>query len=159
MNDRLFNTEAELGLRSLFILKAIYPNFCSIDRLLYLDYLSLYIEDFKEDAINLHPKYPFQSIEVLEKRLVLKKSILELALKGLIDVETNDGLCYGCNGSTLWLIDSIQNDYSKHLVKNIQLIIQETETKTDKELKDIIFSQKTNVDNAFNSFYPYTEEV
>jgi len=159
MNDRLFNTEAELGLRCLFILKAIYPNFCSIDRLLYLDYLSLYIEDFKEDATNLHPKYPFQSIEVLEKREVLKKSILELALKGLIDVETNDGLCFGCNGNTLWLIDSIQNNYSEHLVKNIQLIIQETDTKTDKELKDIIFSQKTDVNNEFNSFYPYTEEV
>lgn len=159
MNDRLFNTEVELGLRCLFILKSIYPKFCSIDRLLYLDYLSLYIEDFKVDATNLHPKYPFQSIEVLEKREVLKKSIVDLSLKGLIDAETNGGLCFGCNGNTLWLIDSIQNNYSEHLVKNIQLIIQETETKTDKELRDIIFSRKTDINNEFNSFYPYTEEV
>lgn len=159
MNDRLYNTKVELGLRCLFILKALYPNFCSLDRLSYLDYLSLYIEDYKDKTTNLHPKYPFQSIEVLEKRQVLKKSILELALKGLIDVETNEGLCYRCNGNTLWFIDGIQDKYSDHLMKNIQLIVQETKLKTDEELKNIIFSRKTDEKNEFNNFYPYYEEV
>ena len=159
MNDRLYNTKAELGLRCLFILKALYPNFSGIDRLLYLDHLSLYIEDFKDDTINLHPKYPFQSIEVLEKRQVLKKSILELALKGLIDVEGNEGLCYRGNSNTLWLIDSIKDNYSEHLIKNIELIVQETEFKTDEELKNIIFSHNIDERNEFNSFYPYIEEV
>ncbi len=159
MNDSLYNTKVELGLRCLFILKVLYPNFCSMDRLLYLDYLSLYIEDFKENAFNLHPKYPFQSIEVFDKIQVLKKSLLELAIKGLIDVEANEGLCYKGNGNTLWLVDSIQNTYSEHLTKNIQLVVQETEFKTDKELKDIIFSHNTDEQNEFNSFYPFTEEV
>ncbi|MTK13392.1 MAG: hypothetical protein F8N39_15305 [Clostridiaceae bacterium] len=159
MIHRFYNTKVELGLRCLFILKALYPNFCSLEKLLYLDYLSLYIEDFKEEATNLHPKYPFQSIEVLEKRQVLKKSILELALKGLIDVETNEGLCYRGNVNTLWLIDGIQDNYSKHLMQNIQLIVQETEFKTDEELKNIIFSRNEDKQSEFDSFYPYVEEV
>ncbi|MCB2356415.1 ABC-three component system middle component 2 [Clostridium estertheticum] len=158
MNDRLYNTKLELGLRCLFILKALYPNICSLDRLLYLDYLSLYIEDFKEDGTNLHPKYPFQTIEVLEKRLVIKKSILELGLKGLIDVETNEGLGYRGNANTLWLIDSIQDNYSEHLMKNIQLVVKEAEFKTEEELKKIIFSHNAVEQNEFCSFYPYNEE-
>lgn len=159
MNNSIFNTKVELGLRCLFILKVFYPNLCSLDRLLYLDYLSLYIEDYKDGTTNLHPKYPFQSIEVLEKRQVLKKSILELALKGLIDVETSVGLCYRCNVNTIWLIDGIHNNYSEHLMKNIEIIIQETECKTDDELKNIIFSRRADENKEFNNFYPYNEEV
>lgn len=159
MSDSLYNTKVELGLRCLFILKVLYPNVCSLDRLLYLDYLSLYIEDFNENAINLHPKYPYQSIEVFDKRQVLKKSLLELAIKGLIDVESNQGLCYKGNGNTLWLVDSIHNTYSEHLTKNINLIIKEMIFKTDKELKNIIFGRNTDEQNEFNNFYPFTEEV
>lgn len=159
MKDNLYNTKTEIGLRCLFILKVIYPNFCSLDRLLYLDYLSLYIEDFKDDSINLHPKYPFQYIEVLEKGPILKKSVSELALKGLIDVKNSDGLCYGGNINTLWIVDSIENKYSKHLLENIKLVVNEIEDKTDKELKNIIFSQTIDKKNEFDNFYPYTEEV
>ncbi|MBU5483337.1 hypothetical protein KQI86_03290 [Clostridium sp. MSJ-11] len=159
MNDRLYNTKTEIGLRCLFILKVLYPKSCSIDRLAYLDYLSLYIEDFKEDAINIHPKYPFQSIEVLDKRQVLKKCILELALKGLIDVESNEGLFYRGNCNTLWLVDSIQDTYSDHLIKNIKLVVQGIKFKTDEELKDIIFSHNIDEKDEFNNFYPYIEEV
>lgn len=158
MNDSLYNTKSELGLRSLFILKELHPKFCDIDRLLYLDYLCLYVEEIKKDATNLHPKYPFQSIEIFEKRETLKKAIFELALKGLVDVETNEGLAFGCNGNTLWLLDSVENIYSEHLSRNIKLIINETKTKTDKELKDIIFSRKSDINNEFDSFYPYFEE-
>lgn len=158
MNDSLYNTKSELGLRSLFILKELYPKFCSIDRLLYLDYLCLYVEEVKKDAINLHPKYPFQSIEIFEKREIMKKAIFELALKGLVDVETNEGMTFGCNGNTLWLLDSVENIYSKHLSKNIILIINETKTKTDTELKNIIFYKKSDIINEFDNFYPYFEE-
>ena len=158
MNNRIFNTEVELGLRCLFILKLLYPNFCSLDRLLYLDYLSLYIEDINRNYINLHPKYPFQSIEILERRQVLKNSILELSLKGLIDVENYDGLYYRSNANTIWILDSIQNNYSRHLIKNIQLVIKETESKTDKELKEIIFSTNEDKNIEFDNFYPYIEE-
>lgn len=158
MDDRLYNTELELGLRSLFILKGLQPSFCNLDRLLYLDYLCLYIEDFKVDALNLHPKYPFQAIESYEKRETLKKAVFNFALKGLVDIETNNGLSFGCNANTLWLIDSIDNTYSEHLSNNIQLIIEETAMKTDAELKEIIFSQKNSQSIEFDSFYPYSEE-
>ncbi|OOM14499.1 ABC-three component system middle component 2 [Clostridium saccharobutylicum] len=159
MNDKLYNTKTEIGLRCLFILKVIYPNFCNLDRLLYLEYLSLYIEGFNDNSTNLHPKYPFQSIEVLEKRQVLKKAILELALKSLIDVENNNELCYVGNSNTLWFVDSIKNKYSKHLLKNIKLVVNETKGKTDDELKNIIFSNTIDQKDEFNDFYPYSEEV
>jgi|GEM_PF-1058323 len=159
MSNQLYNTKMELGLHCLFILNELYPEFCGLDRLLYLDYLSLYIEDFKADTVNLHPKYPFQSIEIMEKRKILKNSLFDLVYKGLIDVDIYGGLSYGGNANTLWLVDSMQNIYSSHLKENIALVIQEMRLKTDKELKTIIFNNKIDEQNVFNNFYPYSEEV
>jgi len=159
MNNRIFNSDVEIGLRCLFILKALYPNFCTLERILYLDYLSIYIEDYKLNSTNLHPKYPFQSIEVFEKIQVLKQSVLKLSFKGLIDVEIENGLQYRANGNTSWLIDNIQSNYSIQLVENIKLIIEDTKFKTDQELKNIIFSPKQDNRTMFDNFYPYLEEV
>ena len=52
MNDSLYNTDVEIGLRCLFILKELNPISCSLERLLYLDYLSLYIEEINSEAAN-----------------------------------------------------------------------------------------------------------
>jgi hypothetical protein len=159
VENKIYNTKSEIGLRCLFILKVLYPKFCSVDRLLYIDYLSLYIEDLLEDAINLHPKYPLRSIEAFERRQLLKQSIVELAFKGLISVENDNGLYYVGNSSTLWFVDSIKNDYSKHLLKNIELVTEKFKSKSDEEIKKIIVANAIKQENEFANFYPYIEEV
>lgn len=158
MSIRLYNSESEIGLRSLFILKALGPGFCSLDRLVYLDHLALYIEDFKKNTRNLHPKYPLQAIELFEKRELLKNAVFGFAMKGLVDIETDNGLNFKCNANTLWLIDSISNTYSEHLANNIQLIIAEVNMRTDLELKDIIMAKVYTQSTEFDNFYPFSEE-
>lgn len=159
MNKKLYNTDTELGLRCLFILKEVYPRNCSLERLLYLDYLSIYIEDFSKEAQNLHPRYPFQFIEVLDRRYLLKEALSILAYKGLVDVENDKGLRYRSNGNTSWLLANIQNNYSIHLSNNIRCVIAQTDEKTDDELKSIIFSHRTDDNDEFIGFYPYIEEI
>ena len=158
MNDSLYNTDVEIGLRCLFILKELNPISCSLERLLYLDYLSLYIEEINSEAANLHPQYPLQSIEIIEKQQLLKKSILKFAYKGLVDVVNDVDLSFQCNANTLWLLADIENEYSSHLTKNIKLAIQATLQKTDSEVKNMILSKAADSINKFNGFYPFTEE-
>lgn len=159
MIEKLYNTDIELGLRCLFILKEAYPRNYSLERLLYLDYLSLYIEDFTHDAVNLHPKYPFQLIEIFERKQLIKTSLSVLALKGLVDVENDKGLSFRANGNTSWLLADIQNNYSRHLKENIRFVIDGTEHKSDDELKKMIFVQKEDDNTEFSGFYPYNEEI
>ncbi|MGD1815530.1 MAG: ABC-three component system middle component 2 [Pleomorphochaeta sp.] len=159
MSESLYNTKFEIGLRALFILKGLNFKPCSLERLSYLDYLSLYIEDIKPKEKNLHPRYPFQLIEAYGKKKILKESMINFSYKGLIDVINYDGLFFQSNVNTIWFLAPFDNEYSKQLSKNIDIIINEIGNKTDKEIKSLIFTNNVDDSNEFYDFYLLGDDV
>lgn len=73
MSNLLFNTPLELGLRGLYLLKVSFPLKCSLDRLIFLDYLTIYTKDSDVSFDNLHPEYPLRTIELFSRREAIKK--------------------------------------------------------------------------------------
>ena len=69
---RPFNTALENGLRSLFILDAIFPAFRDLQRIVYYDYLAVHSSDIINGPTSLHPAVPHRSGEWLVRhKLVL----------------------------------------------------------------------------------------
>lgn len=134
----VYNTPRELGLRVLYYLRESYPKCCSLDRLIYLDYLGMYLKDAKLDYPSLHPEYLYRNIEILEKKSNMSKGILIMMSKGLIEVGVGKGLVYKSNANTGWFLDYIENEYSEKLTQNAALVVEKFRQISDDELKEFI---------------------
>lgn len=159
MNCKIFNSSTELGLRCLFILNATGFIGCSLEKILYLDHLSIYANKIKDEAINLHPDSPYQVIEVIEKRKNIEKAIKSLVFKGLIDIEFEQGIYYRANANTKWVVSSFEDKYCEQLKKNIELIVSICGSKSEEELKNIVWRSESEQREKFSEFYPFIEEV
>lgn len=157
-NNSIFNTPLEIGLRSLYILIASYPNKCSLDRLVLLDYMSIYIRDIKLDSECLHPEYPMRSIEIYERRNGLKNGLLIMISKGIIEMDYSDGIAYRANSSTKWFIDGIENKYSSLLLKNTKLVVEYFEDKNDSEIEIFVKNNIEKWGQEFLELFSYQQE-
>lgn len=155
----IFNTPQENALRALYILKASYPDRCSLERLLFLDYLSIYTKDSKLNSESLHPEYPMRAIELYERRDGLSKGLLIVAAKGIIEVEYENGISYSANGSTNWFLNGLNNEYSILLLKNTRLVVELFKDRTDLEIKRFIDENIDRWGNEFEKFFSLQEEV
>ena len=119
---KLFNTEEEVGVRLLFILKLIKEK-ASLTRLLYYDYFALHLDDTDSNYESLHPSNPSHSTEIIVRRQLIKRAIECMSLKGLLDVKyTAHGIYYKRNNATSGFLSYFQSDYVKHLRKNIEIV-------------------------------------
>ena len=158
-NRFVFNTPKENALRALYLLKASYPDKCSLERLLFLDYLSIYTKDSKLNSESLHPEYPMRAIEIYERRDGLSKGLLIMAAKGLIEVKYEDGISYCANSSTNWFIVGLNNEYSLLLLKNTRLVVELFKDRTDLEIKKFIDVNIDKWGNEFEVSFLQQEEV
>jgi len=159
MNENLiFSSPLELGLRSLYILKALSPTTCSIDKLLYLDYLSIYTKDSQVSLDSLHPEYPMRAIELFSRRSALQDGLLLMACKGLIEVEYEEGVFYAANSSTDWFLNGFIGEYTESLLKKTNLIAKAFKELSELEIKNFIDRNIRNWGIEFKDFFPHEEE-
>lgn len=154
----IFSSPLELGLRSLFILKALSPTTCSIDKLLYLDYLSIYTKDSQVSMDSLHPEYPMRAVELFARRAAMQDGLLIMASKGLIEIKYEEGIFYSANINTDWFLNCFTGEYTDSLLKKTNLIAKAFKELTDSEIKDFIDRNIKSWGNEFKDFFPHEEE-
>lgn len=157
----IYNTPLELGLRALFILRAARDSSCSLERLVYLDYLTTYSSDSElEDLKSLHPDYPLRVIELFTRRTILQQGLSLMARKGLIGIEYSDkGILYSGNINTEWFLTNINNNYATQLSKSIERIIEYYKEFSDEQIKEYIDQHYKSWGNEFANIFPYNEEA
>lgn len=161
MNDSLlFNTPLELGLRGLYILKVSSPTKCSLERLILLDYLTIYTKDSNASFDSLHPEYPLRAIELFSRREPIKKGLLLMASKGLINIDCeDDGFLYSANVNTNWFVEGLSDEYSDKLLIKATLVEERFRKMSDTELEKFIFTNINSWGKEYPDFFSYKNGV
>lgn len=156
----IFNTPLELGLRCLHLLTASYPHECSIDRLIYFDYLTLYTKDSSVSSNSLHPEYPLRAVEVFVRRETIKQGLLLMSAKCLIGVNYNEnGVFYCANSNTSWFLRGLSGAYSEKLSEKSKLIVEHFKKYTDREIEEFINGNIKVWGDEFENYFSVDEEV
>ncbi|AMV35112.1 hypothetical protein VN12_23500 [Pirellula sp. SH-Sr6A] len=108
----LFNSPVEVGLRALVILTDIFPDACTLDRLVILDYFVIHSDDLPEGPLGLHPKTPHRSGEILVRRNTLQAGLMLFQSRGLIEIQyRKNGVCYAAMETSSSFLDAIDAEY------------------------------------------------
>lgn len=134
--NRPFNTSLESGLRSLFILDAIAPNFRDLQRLIYYDYLIVHSSDVPDGPTSLHPAIPHRSGEWLVRRELVQEGLNLMFSKELIIKNFNPGgISYSASELTSPFLKYFTSTYSTKLKERATWIRARFEKQSDDELK------------------------
>lgn len=117
-SEKPFNSALEIALRALFILGANNNQRLSLQRIIYLDYLTIHSEDVAEGPASIHPPLPNRTGEWLLRREVLQKSVGMLIQRELAEVVfEQSGIYYTASPLTLPFLKYFDSPYSKVLMK------------------------------------------
>ena len=135
---KLFNMPIEVGVRSLMILFANSDKVFDLEKLMYFDYLSLHTSDIGGPA-SIHASIPNRGIQVYSKKELIKKGLLILLSKELIDFKpTNEGFMYGINEAGKIFLSLFQTKYFKELMTRIEWVSLKYGSYPNSEIKRLI---------------------
>jgi hypothetical protein len=140
MNE-IFNSPFELGVRMVYLLRALYPRKVDLQRLIYFDYAAIYSADLGGPEC-LHTPVPLRGGEYASRREVIEEGLYLMACRSFVDVEAGTtGITYrlGENGPSL--IGLIGGYYSKELARRCEWVADALGDKTDEELEYLFGAQ------------------
>ena len=115
MNNILFNSSFELGIRMVFLLREIYPSSYDLHDLCFLDYALIYSEDLGGPP-SLHTPVPLRGGEYLTRKQIIEDGLIQMSKRQLIEVILNDsGISYSAGENANVLVELVNGDYSKKL--------------------------------------------
>lgn len=143
-NTNVFNSPLEIGLRVLYLLNALQPNGCDLQRLVYYDYILVHSSDIPGGPKSIHPKIPHRSTEILVKRDLLKKGLTLMQSKQLIDSNFDStGITYKATELTAPFLAYNKSEYANRLKETSIWLIDKFKTYNDEKLSLFI---KNNLD-------------
>lgn len=147
--NNIFNSTFENSLRALLILssenKAISNDMISI-----LDFISIYNKTLGVGEKDLNGQNSFVFCEYTTRRQIIKESIKELVLRGLIDVvQMKKGFCYKINKNGKDVVSSFNTNYAKDYLLAIQTTLEFAKGKNEKKLISFI-NTKANDLGGYN---------
>ncbi|CUP73500.1 ABC-three component system middle component 2 [Clostridium baratii] len=92
--NKTLNSPLEVALRALIILSTNTNKFYSIEKLAYLDQIITHMKDYGLMEQNLHNKSIFLESELITKQILLKRGLLYLVSKDLVQVIIKDSKIY-----------------------------------------------------------------
>lgn len=87
MKNKLFNSIFEMELRIILLLSESKNITYTIDKVVALDFIICYAEDFDLPYVNLHGENRFRYAEISNRRLLVHKAVKELVTRGLVVVD------------------------------------------------------------------------
>ena len=135
-----FNSALEAGLRSVSLLVAAHPYSYSFDlqRLVTFDHLVVHTEDVGGPT-SLHAAVPRRTAELLVQREVIKRGLLLMVSKGLVDRKADKcGILYEASEFAEIFLSSLKSKYICELVKRAEWVIFEFGSLTESDLNDRI---------------------
>jgi hypothetical protein len=134
----LFNTPIESGLRSLFVLEAVRPKTCDLQRLVIYDYLLVHSEDV-EGPPSLHPASPLRSGELLVRRNLVGHGLQMMIRKGLVTKRfTSEGIFYVATEYADPILKYFRSDYAHRCGEISRWIALQFQPLSDDHLREFI---------------------
>lgn len=138
-NDSLFNTSIESGLRTLFVLEAVKPHPCDLQRLVIYDYLLIHSHDAAAGPESLHPPTPLRSGELLVRRKLVEDGLHLLLRKGLVNISyTKAGLLYTTTKIAEAFLPHLNSPYAKRCAEISKWIAKQFQSLSDDALNSLV---------------------
>jgi hypothetical protein len=113
---RLFTTPFEVGLRATFILAALAPSWCDIQRLVIYDYLLVHSGDVEGGPESIHPATPHRSGELLIKRDLMRDGLMLFVGRELLSLHIDEhGIAYSASDLTQLFLRYMVGAYAQKL--------------------------------------------
>jgi hypothetical protein len=139
VSEHLFNTPIESGLRALFVLEAVSPKECDLQRLVIYDYLLVHSEDVTGGPESLHPATPLRSGELLVRRTLVEHGLKLLIQKGLVTKNyTKSGIYFSANKHAGKFLEYLTSEYAKRCGVISKWIAGRFQPMSDDELRQFI---------------------
>lgn len=120
----VFNSPFELGIRMVYVLSGLYPRGADLQKLVVLDFLVIYSEDF-DGPISLHTPVPQRNVEFLSRRDLIRAGLHLMSTKGLVDVQLSDeGVTYYAGENSRSLVGSIGTSYAVRLAERCEWVAE-----------------------------------
>lgn len=137
---KIYNTPIELGIRASFILYSISPSEASINKIAYLDYMSIYSRNFT-GIPSLHPEVPMHQMEFLLRFDNLKNGINYMIKKNIINANTTNAQIVFKKGENAFsFINLLDNSYYNELILRCKKVSEIFGHLNESELYQIILS-------------------
>jgi hypothetical protein len=148
-----FNSHVEYGLRTLFLLHAIYPRRCDLDHLSCLDYMVVHSGDFNEQLSSLHAPIPNRKNEFFIRRRLTEKGLLLFAKYCLVKLSFElDGIYYELTDESTPFMDSLSEEYTKQVKVRAEWVVNNYRDYSTLALRENITNsmESTTGEIAFN---------
>jgi hypothetical protein len=107
----IFNSPFELGIRMVFLLCALRPRMADLQKLVLLDYATVYSGDLGGPD-SLHTPIPYRGNELLSRRSLIEQGLHLMSTRGLIDAKFDEqGVSYFAGKNALALVGSVSAPY------------------------------------------------
>ncbi|MET8860407.1 ABC-three component system middle component 2 [Streptomyces sp. NPDC004579] len=117
------NSPLEVGMRTLMLLAAAFPQPLDVAQLVYLDHLMLHSSDV-DGPPSLHPTLPAGPGELAMKRSLIEQGLIVLLRAELADVEaTAEGLVYRASEEGPGFVDILAAPYAGALKERASWVI------------------------------------
>ena len=140
VSEHLFNTPIESGLRSLFVLEAVSPSECDLQRLVVYDYLLVHSDDVPSGPLALHPATPLRSGELLVRRTLVEHGLRLLIRKGLVTKNyTKAGIYFAATTFAKPFLEYFKSAYALRCAEISKWIAGRFQPMSDDELREFIY--------------------
>lgn len=134
-----FNSPVEIGLRALVVLNEIFPESCTLHRLVILDYFLVHSDDLPNGPRGLHPQTPHRSGEILVRRAALQAGLMLFYSRGLIDrLYRESGVEYAASEISAGFLNSLDAEYVNGLRIRSEWLRTNYANATDDELQSVV---------------------
>lgn len=129
-----FNSSLEIGIRSLTILTAVYPQSLDLQFLVFFDYLTVHSGDV-QGPDSLHAPLPLRSGELTIKRGLIESGLLLMISRGLVEhLVSSNGFEYQASDNASAFLSMLTSRYILKLKERAEWV---AETFGDSSLQDL----------------------
>ena len=144
MNDRLFNTPFEMGLRIIMLLSAAPKKSFSVDRIIALDFITSYASDFRLPFANLHGENNFRYSEIVGRRLLVQEAVKKLVTEGMLDVTVDRGYFFSISDAGKKYAKKLKSTYATEYVQIAKEAVKKYKDNTDEGILATIQNHAVN---------------
>lgn len=136
---KIYNTNFEISMRILLLLNT-FNSPLDLDDITTIDILSTYGKQYGISNTNLHGDSTYTVSEIATRRELIKNAIKDLVLQNYAMVaSTTSGFLYSITEVGRKICEGMSSDYSKEYSEAVYLTKKYLQTKTVKEIHNLVY--------------------
>jgi len=146
MMNKLFNSLFEMQLRILLLLSQDGISAMSLDRIVAIDFITIYGAEFRLAGFNLNGDSLYKFSEIASRRAAIQEAIKKSVVDGFVKVEVHNGFQYKISEVGKQYADSLESKYAIDYRTSTTGTFRFSRGKSDQELMKII--QNHSIENV-----------